>query len=51
MDEHDRAIINALQGGFPVSEWPFADAAGALGLTEDDMLARVQRMLDGGVLS
>jgi len=27
MDELDRAIINDLQGGFPISEHPFAEVA------------------------
>ena len=32
MDELDRAIINALQGGFPVCERPFAAVAAQLGM-------------------
>lgn len=51
IDDADRAIINALQGGFPVSERPFADAARPLGLSEADLIARIGRMREAGVLS
>jgi len=51
LDVTDRAIVNALQGGFPITETPYADAAQALGLEEDDLIARLQRLLDGGALS
>lgn len=51
LDATDRAIINALQGGFPISETPYADAARALNLEEADLIARLQRLLDGGALS
>lgn len=51
MDTIDREIINALQGGFPVSERPYADAAAQLGLSEDELLARLQRLLADGALS
>jgi DNA-binding Lrp family transcriptional regulator len=51
MDDLDRAIINALQGGFPVSDHPFADVAAPLGLTEADLIARIGRLRADGVLS
>ncbi len=41
MDAVDRAIINALQEGFPVCERPYAAAAEQLGITEDDLLQRL----------
>ena len=50
-DAIDRSVINALQGGFPVSERPFADAACELGLAEADLIARIERLLAGGELS
>lgn len=46
MDELDRAILNHLQGGFQVSERPFAVAAAELGTTEDELIARLGRMLE-----
>ncbi|MEW6647114.1 MAG: AsnC family transcriptional regulator [Pseudomonadota bacterium] len=41
MDAVDRAIINALQDGFPVCARPYAAAAEQLGITEDDLLQRL----------
>lgn len=51
LDATDRAIINALQGEFPLCERPYAAAAETLGLSEDELLARLQRMLDEKVLT
>ena len=47
--ETDRAIVNALQEGFPLSPRPYAEAAEALGLTEDDLIARLKRLRETGV--
>lgn len=51
MDEIDRAIINGLQGGFPVCERPFAAAGEALGITEADLIERLRRLSAEGVIS
>ena len=51
MDDLDRAIVNRLQGGFPLVERPFAAAAADLGLAEEDLIARVRRLLAERVLS
>jgi DNA-binding Lrp family transcriptional regulator len=51
LDEADRAIINALQGGFPLAEEPYRVVAEALGLSEDDLLSRLRRLLDQRVLT
>lgn len=51
MDEIDRAIVNALQGGFPLTPRPFAAAAERLGLIEHELMRRVQAMLASGVLT
>jgi len=50
-DPVDRAIVNALQGDFPLCERPFAAAAEALRITEDDLIARIDRMLADGTLT
>jgi DNA-binding Lrp family transcriptional regulator len=52
----DRAIINAFQGGFPVTSRPFEPAAAALrdrgvDVTSEELLARVQELDESGVLS
>lgn len=51
IDALDRRIIDALQGGFPLTERPYADAAAALGIEEAELLARLERLLAEGVLS
>ena len=51
LDRTDRAILNALQDGFPISPHPFADAAAALGLTESDLIARIERLREIGVVT
>jgi DNA-binding Lrp family transcriptional regulator len=51
MDDSDRRLINALQGGFPVSDRPYAEVAARLGLDEGDVIARLKRLLDDGALS
>lgn len=51
MDATDRKIVNELQGGFPISARPYAEAAATLGLTEDELLARLARLLADGVLT
>jgi DNA-binding Lrp family transcriptional regulator len=51
LDELDRRIVNLLQEGIPVCEQPYLAAAQALGLTEAQLLERLQSLLDRGVLS
>jgi DNA-binding Lrp family transcriptional regulator len=51
MDELDRAIVDRLQTGFPVCERPFLEAARSLGTTEDDLIARIDRLLRAGTLT
>jgi DNA-binding Lrp family transcriptional regulator len=51
MDEIDRKLINDLQGGFPIARRPFAEIAARVGLSEGDVIARLQRLLDQRILS
>ena len=51
MDAIDRRLINALQGGFPICDRPYAAVGRRLGLDEGEVIARLERLLDGGVLS
>lgn len=51
MDPIDRAIINNLQEGLAVCERPYLEAAQRVGLSEDELLARLTRMLAEGVLT
>ncbi len=51
LDTTDRAIINALQGGFPLSDEPYREAAEALGIDEETLVERLERLLAAGILS
>lgn len=51
LDAIDRLIINRLQGGFPVCEQPYAEAAASLGLSEAELIERIGRLVQAGVLS
>lgn len=51
MDPLDRAILNALQNGFPVCERPFAMVAARLGTSEEILIERLEALLRAGLLS
>lgn len=51
LDDIDRAIINSLQDGFPVSEQPFAEAGDAVGLSGEALITRLECLLADGTLS
>lgn len=51
MDALDRRIVNHLQGGFPITERPYAQVAAELGLSEAALIARLEALLADGVLS
>ena len=51
IDALDRRLINTLQDGFPIADRPFAEIAGRLGMTEAEVIARLGRLLEDGVLS
>ncbi len=50
VDEVDRRIIVATQGGLPLVPEPYQAVAEELGLEADEVMARMQRMLDGGLI-
>ncbi|MGX6448083.1 siroheme decarboxylase subunit alpha [Patulibacter sp. S7RM1-6] len=45
LDDTDKALMNTLQGAFPLVPRPYAEIATAVGLTEDEVLQRTQRLL------
>jgi DNA-binding Lrp family transcriptional regulator len=51
MDATDRALVNRLHGGFPVTEAPFAEVGRALGLPEAEVITRLERLLEARVLT
>jgi DNA-binding Lrp family transcriptional regulator len=50
LDETDRKLLNLLQGGFPLAERPYAQVAGAAGMSEAEALARTQSLLDQRII-
>jgi siroheme decarboxylase len=51
MDATDRALINLLQDGIEITGRPFRDAAARLGISEEEVVERLQRLVDEGLLS
>lgn len=50
LDELDRKILNRIQEGVPLEPRPFRALGPEFGLSEDELLARVQRLGDAGVV-
>lgn len=51
MDETDKAIINGLQGGFPICDRPYLKMAEQFGISEQELLARLENLLAEKVLT
>ena len=51
MDDIDRAIVNGLQGGFPLCPRPFAVVSRQFGIDEEELRDRLRRLLEEGVLT
>ncbi|MEJ1297704.1 MAG: Lrp/AsnC family transcriptional regulator [Candidatus Sedimenticola sp. (ex Thyasira tokunagai)] len=51
MDQLDRTIINNLQGGFPIADHPYRQAAKKLGIEESELIQRLECMLEKKQLS
>ena len=50
LDETDRRIIRATQAGLPLVPRPYHAIADQLGLTADEVMARIEDLLDFGVI-
>ncbi|QRM18967.1 AsnC family transcriptional regulator [Dechloromonas sp. TW-R-39-2] len=51
LDAVDRRIIDTMQGDFPICERPYAVVAGQLGIDEDELIGRLDRLLADKVLT
>ena len=51
LDDIDRRLINRLQDGLPLVARPYAAVADELEIAEGDLLYRLERLREGGVLS
>jgi DNA-binding Lrp family transcriptional regulator len=50
MDEIDRRIVVATQGGLPLDPQPYHRVAEQIGLTADEVMTRLQRMVESGMI-
>ena len=50
MDELDRALIVATQAGLPLVARPYAALAGQLAVSEEEVMSRLQGLLDNGMI-
>jgi DNA-binding Lrp family transcriptional regulator len=50
MDDIDRSIINEIQSDFPITERPFQELANRFRLSEDEVLGRVKKLKEEGVI-
>ena len=50
IDDIDRAILNQIQSDFPITSRPFLMIAKNLGLSENDVLKRISRLKDCGII-
>jgi DNA-binding Lrp family transcriptional regulator len=50
IDASDRAIVGAAQAGLPLVPRPYHALADALGLSAEELMSRLQRMLDVGII-
>ncbi len=51
IDKIDKALINALQGGFPICDNPYEQVANQFNLTESELLKRIESLLKRKILT
>jgi DNA-binding Lrp family transcriptional regulator len=50
LDDLDKRLLNLMQGRFPISERPYQHVAQEAGISEQEAIARVQRLLDERII-
>ena len=50
LDALDRALVAATQNGLPLTPTPYADVAATIGTTEAEVIDRLARLLEAGVV-
>lgn len=50
LDDLDKAILNLIQSSFPITPRPYAAVGAELGLSEEDVVTRVQRLQQEGII-
>nr|WP_157024251.1 AsnC family transcriptional regulator [Zongyanglinia huanghaiensis] len=51
LDDTDRLLINRLQDDLPLSSHPFAEVGKELGLSEADVISRIEAMKETGAIT
>jgi siroheme decarboxylase len=50
LDDLDKRLLNLMQGSFPIASRPYQHVASHAGVTEDEAMARVKRLLDERII-
>ena len=50
MDNTDKKLLDVIQGEFPLTGKPYGDIASLLGTSEDDVILRLKRLKDEGII-
>ena len=50
LTDADKRLLNLMQGSFPITQRPYQHVAAQAQITEDEVLARVQRLLDERII-
>jgi siroheme decarboxylase len=50
MDDTDRAILNRIQSDFPLTPRPYLSLAESFGLSETEVIERIERMKKNGII-
>lgn len=50
LSDRDRELLNLMQGSFPIAERPYAEVAAEMGISEEEVLGDVQRLLDDRII-
>ncbi len=50
LDDLDKRLLNLMQGRFPIAARPYAAVAGEAGISEEEAMARVRRLLDERII-
>ncbi|MHB8690655.1 MAG: siroheme decarboxylase subunit alpha [Solirubrobacteraceae bacterium] len=50
LDDLDKRLLNLMQGSFPITSRPYQAVADAAGITEEEVLVRVQHLLDERII-
>jgi siroheme decarboxylase len=50
LDETDKAILNRIQSDFPITPRPYETIADEIGLSEKDLIARLARLKETGII-